>query len=259
PSATQNSVNGFQVDITQPATLGNTLATVAQTSNNSVGEKLTFSGSLFNNVPYSLTVPVGASQADLVTLINSDSKLKDLVKASIDGSGFLKIESKKYGAAGNFSVVSDQAAASDNSGIGTSGGTVTAGLDVAGTIDGKTATGSGQFLTGGTGTSVEGLQIQYKGSTTGLVGTVSYMRGVAAELNFSLNSFTDIATGLLTTNDQSIQSQIDDISQQMTDLQAQLDLRKQYLQQKFLAMETAVSALQSQQAQLSSMQASKSG
>lgn len=250
-SLTQNSgPGGFSVNITQVATKGSMLATVVQSSSNTLGETLTFGGSLFNNTDYSLIVPIGADQSTLVNLINNDSKLKDLVVASVDGSGALKIDSKKWGTSGNFTVVSNLDAAADNSGIGTSGGTFTSGLNVEGTINGEVATGNGQFLSGAVGTSVEGLQLQYTGTATGSVGSITYQRGVAAELSFGLNTFTDTVNGLLVTTDKTLQSQIDDISNRMANLQEQLKLRQSYLQQKFLAMERAVAAMQSQQAQL---------
>ena len=253
-SATQNSgVAGYQVNVTQLATKGNSLATIAQTTANVTGETLTFNGALFNNSAYNLVVPVGATQTDLVNLINADSKLKDLVVASVDGSGFLKIESKKWGTNGNFTVVSDLAAATDNSGIGTTGGTVTDGVNIAGTINGMAATGTGQFLTGNADTEVEGLQVQYTGTSTGIVGTITYKRGVAAELNYALNSFTDTVNGLIVTTDKTLQSQIDDIAGRITSFQEQLKIRQSYLQQKFLAMERAVATLQAQQSQLSAI------
>ncbi len=254
-SMTKNSgPSGYLVNITQVATKGNILGTVSQTTGNVAGETLTFDGTLFNNADYDLTVPIGATQADLVQLINSDAKLKDLVVASVEG-GMLKIESKRYGTAGNFTVVSNLAAAADNSGIGTTGGTVTDGLDVGGTINGEAATGLGQFLTGGTGTDAEGLQIQYTGTSTGDIGSITFQRGVAAELSYGLNTFTDTVNGLLVTQDKTLQSQIDDITQRMESFQERLELRRGYLQQKFLAMERAVAALQAQSSQLSSVMA----
>ena len=253
-SLTQNSgAAGFQVDITQLATKGTMLAGVAQTSANVIGETLTFNGTLFGNTAYDLVVPVGATLSDLVNQINGDAKLKDLVVASIDVGGALKLESKKYGTAGNFTVVSNLAASSDNSGVGTTGGTVTDGLDVAGTINGEAATGNGQFLLGGTGTDAEGLQLQYTGAATGIVGSIMFQRGIAAELNYSVNTLTDSVNGMLATTDKTLQSQIDDISDRMARLQEQLELRRAFLQQKFLAMERAVASLQAQQSQLAAI------
>ena len=59
---------------------------------------------------------------------------------------------------------------------GCQGGGLGQGIHVegfAGTINGETATGAGQFLTGDTANATtSGLQIQYTGSSTGLVGTI---------------------------------------------------------------------------------------
>ena len=252
-SATQNSSGGYIVDITQVATFGNSVATVAQTGANVAGETLTFDGSLLISTPYNLIVPIGATQSDLVTLINADSKLKDLVLASVDGGGNLKIESKRYGAAGDFTVVSNLVAGPLNSGIGTAGGTYTAGLDVTGTIGGLAATGAGQFLTGDAGSDVEGLQVLYTGSSTGTAGTITFTRGVGAELTYRIDTFTDTVSGLLTTTDKSLQTQIDDMEQRISDAQELLELRRDFLNRKFLAMERAVARFQAQMAQLNAM------
>lgn len=253
-SKTMNSgPSGFIVDITQLATFGNTTATVAQTLNTGPNETLTFDGAFFSNTPYNFIVAIGITQAELVAQINNDDTLGEMVTASIDGGGLLRIESKKLGTIGNFTVTSDQAASTSNSGIGTSGGTLTDGLNIAGTINGLDATGLGQFLTGDEDTDVEGMQIMYTGSSTGNIGTVTFTRGLAAELTYSLANYTDSVNGLITTTDNSLQSQIDSIGDRIVSFQEQLDARREFLSRKFLEMERAISQLQSQQAQLNSM------
>ncbi|MCH7903752.1 MAG: flagellar filament capping protein FliD [Armatimonadetes bacterium] len=249
-STSKSQAGNYLVDITQVATFGNSVATVAQTGLNIDQETLTFDGDLFGNSSFNLSIPISSTQAQLVAQINADATLKDLVVASVDGSGMLKIESKRYGTAGNFTVFSDKTASADNSGIGLTGGTVTDGLDVAGTIGGLAATGSGQYLTGDEDTDVEGLQIQYTGSSTGAAGTVTLTRGIGAELVYGLETFTDVVSGLLTTTDKAIQGQIDDIADRITQFRANLVLRRGYLERKFLAMETAMAAMQSQMALL---------
>ena len=249
-SATQNSgPSGFIVDVTQLATYGNTTATIAQTLPNELGEILTFDGSLFGGVSVDLIVPINGSLADLVSQINSDDTLKDSVVASIEG-GLLKIESKKYGTNGNFTVVSDKTAATNNSGIGTTGGTLTDGVNIAGTINGLDATGLGQFLTGDEDTDVEGMQVLYTGTTTGNIGTITYTRGLATELTYSLTTFTDSVNGIISTTDKTLQSQIDSIGDRIVEFQEHLDARREFLSRKFLEMERAISIMQSQQAQL---------
>ncbi|MDI9639979.1 flagellar filament capping protein FliD [Kamptonema cortianum] len=242
--------SGYGIDITQAATKSNLIAQTQQTSPNAGGEQLTFSGTLFGASDVVLSVSAGSTLADLVAQINADSRLKDLVIASIDG-GALKIESKRFGAPGGFSVVSNLAAAADNSGLGTTLAGYTAGLDVAGTINGEAATGSGQFLTGDTGNSnTAGLQIQYTGLTTGFVGSMIFNRGVASLMTHRLDSYTDSVDGLITSIDKTLTLQSEDIDERIASIELAIQLKEQSLRRRFAAMEAAISQLNSQGSQL---------
>ncbi|MBV6459694.1 MAG: hypothetical protein HONBIEJF_02846 [Fimbriimonadaceae bacterium] len=243
---------GFLVNITQIATKGYHVAGTAQTTGNPANETLTFGGALFGS-DYNLVLDVGSTLADTINKINNDATLKGKVIASDDG-GRLKIESKAYGTNGNFTVVSDLAAASDNSGIGDGTIGFTAGLDVAGTINGEETTGSGQFLTGKAGNATtDSLQIQYTGSLTGDVGYIKFTKGVAALMQDAVNGLTDSTNGLFTTSTDSLQSQFDELGTNITDLEARLKVREESLRRKFAAMEQALTQLQAQSARLSSM------
>lgn len=253
--------SAYPVNITQIATEGSYMGEMAQTQASSGNETLTFNGALFSSNAFNLIVASGSTASSLVSQINSDSTLQKLVSASLDGSGKLVIQSKRFGTNGNFTVVSNLAAGTDNSGIGTSSaGTSVTGVDVAGTINGEAATGAGQFLTGNVGdATTEGLQIQYTGAATGAVGTLSFTKGVAAQAVDLMNSFTDSVSGVLTSSNQELQTQIDDLTQQMTALQAQLTLKQQALQQKFANMETVMAQLQQQSARISSITTTNGG
>lgn len=225
-----SQTGGFEVLITQAATKG-----VFQASE-SIDGTVTFSGSLFGSTPYNLLL--GTDVDANVAKINSDARLKDLMVAENSG-GFLKLTSKRFGAAGNFVVTGLQ-------------GSVTDGLDVAGTIGGEEATGSGQYLTGNGGNAnTDGLQILYKGTATGSVGFVKLTLGAAAAGYALAEGYTDGVSGLLTANDQSLQSQYDDIGKSITSLQERLALSTQTLRERFQAMEAAIQSLQSQQQRLS--------
>ena len=164
------------------------------------------------------------------------------------------LDSKRYGVAGRFTLSSNQAASASNSGIGTP--TVVNGVDLAGTINGEAATGSGQYLLGTVGNAhTEGLQVQYTGSSTGVVGSINFTRGAANSLRGKLSSYLDSVSGQLTIEDKSIQSQVDDITKSITDAQAGLVTKEQFFRDKFTAMETALSRLQTQQGQLTSFAA----
>ncbi|MEZ5162461.1 MAG: flagellar filament capping protein FliD [Fimbriimonadaceae bacterium] len=245
---------GYQVDITQTATKSTVNGIMAPVLPMAGGEILTFDGALFGGNAIDLNVTSGQTLSQVVDQINSDSRLKDLIVASIDGSGQLQFESKRYGTNGRFTVVSNQAASINNTGIDTTGGTTVDGLDVAGTINGEPATGNGQFLLGDSGNdTTDGLQIQYTGSTTGLVGNIVFNRGVASLVGYRLESFTDTVNGLLSATNTSLKDQIDYLGTRITDIQTNLQLRENTLRLKFAAMEETIARLQSQQGQLSAV------
>jgi flagellar hook-associated protein 2 len=146
-------------------------------------------------------------------------------------------------------VTSNLTAGADNSGIGSAGAAVN-GLDVAGTINGEAATGSGQFLMGNTGNATtEGLQIQYTGNTTGAVGSVTLNRGIASLLSYRMESFTDSVNGLLTSVDRALTDQIEDLNDRITSTQERLAVREETLRKRFTAMEEAIGRLNAQSSQ----------
>lgn len=245
----------YQVNITQLATMASYTGEVAQTTASTGTERLKFSGALFGNTDYEVILSIGNTVDATVSQLNNDAKLKDLIVASKDGSGKLVITSKKYGSNANFKVMSDLAAATNNSGIGTTyAGTTVTGVDVAGTINGELATGNGQYLTGNSGNAkTDGLQIQYKGTTTGLVGSVKLTRGLGATMQTIIGSYTDLTNGLISTNDKELQSQIDSITESIKRIQESANQHATDLRTKFAAMEQAISNMQQQQQRLSAM------
>lgn len=234
-------------------------ASTQQTSPLGAEETLTFDGAAFGSGPYSLVLDAGLSLDQVVATLNADATLSAILTASNDG-GRLKFTPKIQGASGAFVVSSDLDAGPSTTGIGTGGLTVgpiaevTAGVDVAGTINGEAAVGSGQFLTGDSAApNVAGLQVMYTGDAAGSAGTVYFTKGVGALLNDLLSTFTDAASGVFKATDDSLQAQSDAIDQQIADLQSQISLHEQNLRQRFAKMESAIAALTAQQARLASM------
>lgn len=244
---------GYAVNITQAATKSLATASVAQTLPTASSETLTFDGALFGNTPIDMLIPAGYTQAQIVSLINSDDRFEDLVVASVDGGGMLQIESKRYGEAGRFTVSSETLASADSSGIGNAA-VIVDGLDVAGTIGGEAATGNGQFLMGDEDNlNTSGLQIQYEGSATGNIGSIVYTKGLGSIVNLNIESYTDSVNGLMTTIDDSLTAQIDDMDERIATIEERLQAREDYLRQQFAAMEEAMSRLNSQGAQLAAI------
>lgn len=260
-SSTSRSVSSgtgnYAVNITQVATKGDYTGEIAPTTT-SGSETLTFNGALLGNSSYQIQLGPGMTGADIVQRINTDSRLKDLVSASLDAGGRLKIESKRFGTNGNFTVFSNLEAASTNSGLGVGMlGTKTTGVDVAGTIHGEPAVGSGQFLTGSSGNArTDGLQIQYTGNALGAVGNVQFTKGMGAMISDLMQQFTDGVNGLLTGTDQALTSELDTLTADIESLSARLQQKRIDLLDKFTKMDSTVASLQAQAQRLSALRTS---
>lgn len=247
---------GYAVNITQAAT--KTYAQFALGGALTVADKLTFNGALFGSTPYELNINAGATVTDIVAQINSDSKLKDLVVAT-DVGGELKIESKRFGTPGDFTVSESYSGQDPGPNIVLVRNAMSAGVNVAGTIGGFAATGSGQFLTGSeAGKDTEGLQIQYTGATLGGVGNITVSIGIGAAMNNLVNQLTDSVSGMLTGNDKAITDQIATIDESISAIQKRIASKQIDLQRRFSAMENAIAQMQQQGAQLSAISTQRS-
>jgi len=169
------------------------------------------------------------------------------ITATDDGSGHLVLAHDSYGSDNSFTI-SESAAAAGNK-LWTGGDqAVNNGVDVAGTIDGKAATGSGQLLTGNDGEeNVDGLVIKYTGTEENLdVGEVKLTLGVAELFNRALFYITDSYEGYVTFKQNSLQDNIDSFETKIEEMEARLDRKMESMINKFVAMETALSIMQSQ-------------
>ncbi|MCW5947048.1 MAG: flagellar filament capping protein FliD [Fimbriimonadales bacterium] len=247
-----SGIAGYEVIITQLATLGSFTSNTDFTSPTTEQETLTFNGSLFGNTQYQITMDAGKTLDDVIAQINADNRLKDLVTASKDGDR-LVITSKRHGTPGGFTVKSNLEPGSDNTGIGTEEVSVV-GLNVEGTINGEPASGLGQTLTGNIGNAnTEGLAIQVSGGALGSRGTLIYSKGVATMLQRTLDDALDFVNGSLNAGVNALDAQMTGIDDNIKRLEEALTRKEESLRRRFLAMEQAISRLQAQTAQLGSL------
>ncbi len=195
--------------------------------------------------------------ADGDTIDDIGAKLNELfasngmhLEASNVG-GALKIAGTRYGSSESFTVAWSGGGTDSSAQLGVAADTY-AGSDVQGTIGGQAAAGLGQTLTGPDGTPVEGLVVQYSGSAAGSVGRVNYVLGTAGILAHAIGAITRAGDGLVASQVGVLQSSNDYLDHRIDDVQHQLDLRQAALTKQFVAMEAAISKLQSQQAWLTS-------
>jgi flagellar hook-associated protein 2 len=176
------------------------------------------------------------------------------VSVAVNDDGTLKLNSSKYGSKSNLTLTSDSG--TDVSAI-FGAASPSAGVDVAGTIGGFSATGDGQFLTGAAGAPIEGLKLEVKGSTTGVRGDIGFSQGYAYQLNTLAAGFLG-NKGILNSRTTGLNSSVQDIekqkaafSEKLTDIEARY--RKQYtaLDTLIASMNTTASFLTQQLASLS--------
>ena len=125
------------------------------------------------------------------------------------------------------------------------------GLNVEGTINNESATGTGQVLTGdapGTGetTSVEDLSIRYTGTGTGDQGDVEITMGVSELFDRILYDITNVADGYLDYRLESIADRVTDLDENIKEMVARLDRKTETLINRFVIMELTLAQIQNQ-------------
>jgi flagellar hook-associated protein 2 len=169
------------------------------------------------------------------------------ITATDDGSGHLVLTHDNYGSDYGFTI-SEDAAASGNK-LWTGGDqTVNNGADVVGTINGGAATGSGQLMTGNDGeNNIEGLVIKYTGTAEGLdVGEIKLTLGTAELFDRVLFNIADAYEGYVVFKQDSLQDSIYSFETKIEEMEARLDRKMEMMINRFVAMERALSIMQSQ-------------
>ena len=114
------------------------------------------------------------------------------------------------------------------------------GQNVAGTINGESAIGSGYLLIGNSGT-MDGLSVLYSGSTTGAVGSLTVNMGIGAVYDGLIDLLANPFTGLLQNSLTASQNIYDSLQAKIDNLNLALEKERDRLTQSFVHMETLVS------------------
>lgn len=265
---------GYAVSISQVATRSRVTAGVAQTEVLALGETLTING-------HDVTLTAGMTQEQVIAAINAVSSRTGVIARATgaDGTGsghYLTLECAQYGSAYSVSVVSNRSNGGTTpstgcSGIGTllvsdsqpageaGSGTGQTGVNVAGTINGEAATGSGQMLTGAASNpNTAGLVLQITATTPGDQGVVVFSRGVASQLDQLIERFTSGTESAVERARAAVQDEIEDVTEDMKRAEERLAVLQERLRAQFNRMESLLSQLQSQSASLSQQIASLS-
>lgn len=226
--------SGWAVNITQAATKA-TVTSEVLASGIQQNETLTISGK------YNVTLTAG------MTLEQAADKLNDVLDgnglgmtASVVGNN-LQIQSKFWGSnyAINIKSSLDDGAGGTGLGGATAGTAETVyGKNVEGTINGKKAVGWGQWLTGSEG-DVKDLKLKVSGTTTGDRGVVKVSQGLASRLSNYAAQVTG-TDGLLTRTATSISDRIEELTDDATEMEEDVQDYIVDLKLKFASLETLI-------------------
>jgi flagellar hook-associated protein 2 len=152
-----------------------------------------------------------------------------------ESGGKLTVTSSRYGSASTVAVTGGNAA-SDLFG----GTTETAGVDVAGSIGGIAASGSGQALTGAGDAS--GLKVSITGGATGDRGTIGFARGYADLLDKLVGRMLE-NDGLVDGRMDGINASIKELGTRREALASRLELIEKRYRAQFTALDTMLASM----------------
>lgn len=242
-SRSGTSVN-YTFEVADPAadTVGDLLAAIQVAFDQKVAATVDASGNVTitdnqegdSSLTLSLTANnEGAGSLDFgAEAVVQEGRYAMQLSAAASGN-FLQLQSNSYGSAASFTI----AQSANNLGIIDQAYT---GQDVAGTIGGEVATGSGQSLSASSG-NVDGLLLMYTGSATGAIGDMVVNLGIGPQLDNLLETYTNPISGIIQLTVDSSSSTYDSLQVQIDNMTVRLDQERERLMNSFLAMEQFMS------------------
>ncbi|CAG9932676.1 flagellar filament capping protein FliD [Candidatus Nitrotoga arctica] len=233
----------YAVNISQLATRGTAVGSAAAntTITTATNDTLSF---IINGVSTSVTLTAAtytaqSLAAELQSKINSASELSaaGISVAVTQNAGVLSVTAANYGSGSSVAI------AGGNGALDLMGGAPiqSAGVNVAGTIGGITATGSGQTLTATSG-DPQDLSISINGGVLGARGMLNYSQGYAYSLNKWSTSIL-AGDGVLVSRTNGINKSIADIGNRRTTLQARLVGIEQRYRMQYSALDAMLTSM----------------
>lgn len=255
--------DGYEVDITTAASKGtltgglfDELSVTPITITDSINSfKLKINGAESDLMKLTSRTYTNTDQlvSEIQSKIDSDSKIgsRGLTVEWVDGgtNGHLKFTSSTYGESSKVERITS-ISNSVYGAIGLLNPVTVDGTNVAGTINGEEAKGTGQLLKGlDDNETTDGLVLRItldeSQVSIGIEGTVDINKGIAARLRDKINSYLLEGDGLFDRKVKGYENQITDISEQVRKIDERLELRRESLYKQYYAMETALAEFQS--------------
>ena len=173
-ASSATSAGTYAVEVTTAGSRANQEAGTAQTAGLAADEQLTVNG-------VNISLNAGMSQTDVINRINEFTDQTGVIADGNGASSATRLYSQAFGTDAEVTVVSNQAALGTSSGFGVSELSAN-GTNVAGTINGNAAVGSGNVLTATSGAE-DGVTVQFAADT----GANAHLTVTGAQGNVSIN------------------------------------------------------------------------
>ena len=181
-------------------------------------------------------IGAGDSAADAAAGLQAALTAAGLRLDVTESGGGLEISTQGFGSSQGFEVAWDGATFSAHQGI-----------DVAGTIGGVAAVGTGrQLQVPFTDASLGGLTVSTSGTGTGVIGTLEYGAGIAQRLATAVTGANDLVDGYLTAAENGRQNRVDTLGRSIADFDRRLEAREARLRSYWTNLEMALGKLKDQ-------------
>jgi flagellar hook-associated protein 2 len=255
---TATPADGFTVNITNAATRGTLeggaiagFPLTLTSSNNQLRLIVDGTESSLITLPAQTYASGEALAAEIQAQLNADAQLAGRgVSVEFTGSGLL-FTSSSYGSSSTVELGTEPANSAFGA-LGLTGAISATGQDVAGTINGESATGNGQILTGDRGNATSaGLTLlvtltEAEIDTQEPEGVVSLIDGIAARVSDLLDALTDPIDGRLVNRTNTLTRQMDEFDEDILRMEALLEERRLSLIDDFARLEASLALLNSQ-------------
>jgi flagellar hook-associated protein 2 len=253
-AGTSTPAGSYALQITQSATQASETGATLSGGVVTAPETLSISS---GGASTSYTTAAGESLESIATGLNNAFSANSLSLSAVVSNNQLSIESIGYGSAASFSV-SSSAPGAGTTGLGgaTAGEAATyAGTDVAGTINGAAATGTGQVLAAPASGDLAGLSflVTTPGVTSATsIGSYTYTPGLAQQLASIGDSASNASSGSLTNEINGLTNESTGLNGQITNYQSLEQSEDTLLTNRFAQMETTLGTLKNESSELSS-------
>lgn len=261
----KTQAGSYDINVSSLATQGTLTGTTSITSSHTITVDNTNKSLIINlnGVSTNIDIPIGtySSASSLASAIQAQinglaiySNVNASVNYSVNGSS-VSFSSSRYGSESKIQITDADGSNTMLTALFGNSPTSTNGTNVSGSINGATAIGSGQTLTGATDNLAEGLKVNVLAGSTGNRGYLNYTRGFAYQLDQLTTSFLD-NNGVIANRTNGINTTLKSLDDKITRLQSRLDTLKQQYTKQFNTLDQTMTKMNSTQSYLTQQLAS---